>query len=115
MSARRSRSSGSSCCWSCRSYSSIVWFLSRVRGTHILRPVGGKGQHVKLLYKPFGIVLGLLAGFLSKKIFDQVGGLIDDYEPPKPTDKEVTWPKMIAAAAVEGIAFSVTRAAVDRA
>jgi hypothetical protein len=70
---------------------------------------------MKLLYKPFGIVLGILAGFLSKKVFDQIWGLIDDSEPPKPTDRETTWPKMIAAAAVEGVAFSVTRAAVNRA
>ena len=28
----------------------------------------------KLLYKPFGIVLGIIAGFISKKIFDQVWG-----------------------------------------
>ena len=70
---------------------------------------------MKLIYKPFGIILGLIAGFLSKKIFDQVWGLLDDYEPPKPTTKHTTWPKVIAAAAVEGIAFKVTRAAVDRA
>jgi uncharacterized protein DUF4235 len=70
---------------------------------------------MKLIYKPFGIALGILAGFISKKIFDQVWGLIDDYEPPKPTQKEASWTKVIAAAAVEGVAFSVTRAAVDRA
>ena len=70
---------------------------------------------MKLIYKPFGIVLGLIAGFLSKKIFDQVWGLIDDREPPKATTKHATWPKVIAAAAVEGVAFKVTRAAVDRA
>jgi len=69
----------------------------------------------KLFYKPVGIVLGILAGFISKKIFDQLWGYIDDYEPPKPTHKHATWPKVLAAAAVEGIAFKVTRAAVDRA
>jgi len=52
----------------------------------------------KLLYKPVGIVLGILAGFISKKIFDQVWGYIDDYEPPKPTHKHATWPKVLAAA-----------------
>jgi hypothetical protein len=69
---------------------------------------------VTLIYKPFAIVLGLIAGFLSKKIFDQVWGLIDDQEPPKPNTEETTWPKVIAAAAVEGITFRVTRAAVER-
>jgi hypothetical protein len=70
---------------------------------------------MKLIYKPFGILLGLFAGFLSKKIFDQVWGMIDDVEPPKATTKYATWPKVLIAAAVEGIAFKTTRAAVNRA
>jgi Protein of unknown function (DUF4235) len=70
---------------------------------------------VKLIYKPFGIVLGILAGFLGKKVFEQLWGVIDKTEPPKPTTKYATWPKVLGAAAVEGIAFRTTRAAVDRA
>jgi hypothetical protein len=70
---------------------------------------------MKLLYKPFGIALGLAAGFASKKLFDVVWGIFDDAEPPKPTTKDADWPKVLAAAAVQGITFKVTRAAVDRA
>ena len=70
---------------------------------------------MKLIYKPFGIIAGLLAGFLSKKLFEWVWSKIDDEEPPKPTTEETVWPKVLAAAAVEGITFKVTRAAVDRA
>ena len=69
---------------------------------------------MKVIYKPFGILLGLLAGFASKKIFEQIWGLIDKEEPPKPTTEEATWPKVLGAAAVQGITFRVTRAAVDR-
>jgi hypothetical protein len=68
-----------------------------------------------LIYKPFAIALGLLAGFISRKIFDQVWGLIDDEEPPKPNTQRASWPKVLAAAAVEGVTFRVTRAAVERA
>jgi hypothetical protein len=68
-----------------------------------------------LIYKPFAILLGLVAGFLSRKIFDQVWGLIDEEEPPKPNTRRATWPKVLAAAAVEGVTFKVTRAAVERA
>jgi hypothetical protein len=68
-----------------------------------------------LIYKPLAILLGLVAGFLSRKIFDQVWGLIDDEEPPKPNTQLTTWPKVLAAAAVEGVTFKVTRAAVERA
>jgi hypothetical protein len=70
---------------------------------------------MKLIYKPFGIVLGILAGILGKKLFEQAWGMIDDREPPKATTKYATWPKVLGAAAVEGIAFKTTRAAVDRA
>ena len=70
---------------------------------------------MKLIYKPFGIIAGILAGFLSKKLFEWVWSKIDDEEPPKPTTEETVWPKVLAAAAVEGITFKVTRAAVDRA
>ena len=70
---------------------------------------------MKLLYKPLGIVLGLLAGAISRKLFDRIWSLIDRQEPPKATTRETTWSKVLAAAAVEGVTFKVTRAAVDRA
>ena len=70
---------------------------------------------MSLLYKPFGIVLGIIAGLLSRKLFEMVWGVFDEAEPPKPTTLESTWPKVLGAAAVQGITFKVTRAAVDRA
>lgn len=70
---------------------------------------------MKLIYKPFGIVFGVIAGILSKKLFDVVWGLIDTDEPPKPTTQDAGWSKVLAAAAVQGVTFKVTRAAVDRA
>lgn len=68
----------------------------------------------KLIYKPFGIVLGIVAGVLSKKLFNTVWGIFDDEEPPKPTTKETNWPKVIAAAAVQGLVFKTVRAVVAR-
>lgn len=84
------------------------------------RRIGRRGGRarvgtVKLVYKPLGIIFGLLAGLVSKKIFEQIWGLIDKEEPPKPTTEEASWPRVLAAAAVQGITFKVTRAAVDRA
>jgi pectin methylesterase-like acyl-CoA thioesterase len=70
---------------------------------------------MKIVYKPFGLILGLLAGFMSQKLFNVVWGLFDREEPPKPTTQEAEWTKVIAAAAVQGVTFRVTRAAVDRA
>ena len=36
---------------------------------------------MKLIYKPFAIVVGLLAGILSKKAFEKVWGAIADEDP----------------------------------
>ena len=66
------------------------------------------------IYKPFGIVFGILAGLLSKKLFDQLWGVVDKEEPPKPTTLEASWPRILSAAAVQGVVFKVTRALVDR-
>jgi uncharacterized protein DUF4235 len=78
------------------------------------RAIHCEGPTMKILYKPFGIVLGLLAGLISQKLFNAVWGIFDKEEPPKPTTEEANWPKVIAAAAVQGLTFRVTRATVDR-
>lgn len=70
---------------------------------------------MKLLYRPVGIILGLAAGFLSKSVFNFVWSKIDDEEAPKATIEEVSWGKVLTAAAVQGIVFQTVRAAVNRA
>ncbi|MEA2310660.1 MAG: hypothetical protein QOE28_628 [Solirubrobacteraceae bacterium] len=67
-----------------------------------------------LIYKPFGMILGVVAGMLGKKLFDFTWTKLDDEEPPEPTTQETTWPRLIAAAAVQGVIFRVTRSVVDR-
>lgn len=69
---------------------------------------------MKFIYKPFGIVVGLLSGFVAKKIFGAIWGIIDQEEPPKATTLETTWPRVVGAAAVQGATFGVTRAVVNR-
>jgi Protein of unknown function (DUF4235) len=70
---------------------------------------------MKLLYKPFGLVMGILAAMLGKKIFDFAWSKIDDEEPPEPTTEQSPLPKVLMAAALQGAIFRLTRAAVDRA
>ena len=67
-----------------------------------------------VIYKPFGIMLGLLAGLVGKRIFNFVWTKIDDEDPPKATTEEADWPKILLAAAVQGVIFKVTRVIVDR-
>jgi hypothetical protein len=68
---------------------------------------------MKLLFIPVSIAGGLIGGQIGKKVFEQIWGVIDDEEPPKPTHREATWPKILAAAAVEGAVFKLTKAAID--
>ena len=68
----------------------------------------------KLIYKPFGLILGVVAGLIGKKAFDFAWGKIDDEEPPKGTTQEASWPKIVAAAALQGVIFRTTRVVVDR-
>ena len=68
----------------------------------------------KLLFTPLSIGGGLLAGFLGKKVFNQVWGLIDEEEPPEPEHREPPWWKLIVAMALRGAVFQVTRAVIDR-
>ena len=44
-----------------------------------------------LIYKPFGILLGILAGILGRRLFTLVWEKIDDEEPPEPTTEEASW------------------------
>jgi hypothetical protein len=68
---------------------------------------------VKLLFIPFSIIGGLIAGFLGKKIFEQLWGVIDTEEPPDSQHRDVSWGKLLVATALEGAIFRATRAAAD--
>jgi hypothetical protein len=68
---------------------------------------------MKILFVPFSIVAGLIAGLIGKKAFEGVWGLIDDEEPPEPEHREISWPKLIMALMVEGAIFRVVKGLVD--
>jgi pectin methylesterase-like acyl-CoA thioesterase len=70
---------------------------------------------MKLLYKPVAILCGTLAGLVSKRLAARIWALVDDRDPPSPTTDRASWSRVLGAAAIQGVTFSVTRAAVDRA
>jgi hypothetical protein len=70
---------------------------------------------MKLIYKPFGLLAGIVAGLLARRVFTVVWGAIDDHEPPEATTERASWTRVLAAAAIQGATFSATRALVDRA
>jgi hypothetical protein len=69
---------------------------------------------VSLIYKPFGLLIGILAGLVGRRVFDTVWSKLDDEEPPKGTTEAAPWAKVLGAAALQGVIFKVTRVAVDR-
>jgi hypothetical protein len=68
---------------------------------------------VKLLFLPFSIVGGLIAGFVSKKVFEQIWGLVDKEEPPEAKHREISVGKLAAALALEGAIFRMVRGLAD--
>lgn len=70
---------------------------------------------MKLIFAPIGIVAGLLAGLVAKKGFERAWAAFDDAEPPAPDQRQATYPKLIAALAVEGAIFGLTKGVVDHA
>ncbi len=67
----------------------------------------------KLLFIPVSLVGGLAAGALSRKLFDQIWGLIDEDEPPESKHRDVPWAKLIVAAALQGAIFRGIKAVAD--
>jgi Protein of unknown function (DUF4235) len=68
----------------------------------------------KLLYKPFGFIAGIAAGLIGRKAFDVAWSKLDKEEPPKGTTEDAPWPKIVGAAALQGVIFQTTRVVVDR-
>jgi hypothetical protein len=56
---------------------------------------------------------GLIAGFLSKKLFDGVWGLVDEEESPEPEHREISLGKLALALMLEGAIFRAVRGLVD--
>jgi Protein of unknown function (DUF4235) len=69
---------------------------------------------MKLFFIPFSLIGGLIAGFVAKKLFDGVWGLVDDEEAPEGAHRDVPWSKLIIAAAIQGAIFRAVKEATDR-
>jgi Protein of unknown function (DUF4235) len=69
---------------------------------------------VRAIYKPIGLILGILSGLVAKRIFDFVWTKIDEEDPPKGTTRYAPWVKVLGAAALQGMIFKSTRVVVDR-
>jgi hypothetical protein len=68
---------------------------------------------MKLAFTPLSIALGLVAGLIGKKIFEQAWGLIDDEEPPDAKHREINFTKLIFALLFEGAIFRLVKGLTD--
>lgn len=70
---------------------------------------------MKILYKPFGIIAGVIGAKIAQSIFKTVWSRIDAEDPPRPTTADASLSKVVGAAALEAATTAAIGAAVDRA
>lgn len=71
---------------------------------------------MRTVYKPLGLLLGLLAGVLANAAFRKLWALASRKdEVPEATQKHAGWGEVAAAAALQGAVMRGTRAVVARA
>ena len=68
---------------------------------------------MKVLFIPFSVLAGLVAGMLGKKVFEGLWGAIDEQEPPEPEHRELSMAKLIPALALEGAIFRLVKGLTD--
>jgi hypothetical protein len=67
----------------------------------------------KILFVPFSVLGGILAGLIGKKTFEGVWGIFDDERAPDPKHREIPWSKLIVALLLEGAIFRAVRGVFD--
>jgi hypothetical protein len=65
------------------------------------------------VFKPFGIVIGLLAGVVASKVFERLWSVIDDEQAPEPKYREIPIVKLIAALLLQGAISRLVRGMTD--
>ncbi len=70
---------------------------------------------MKLLYKPFGLIAGVIAARIGRRAFKALWAKIDRAEPPDPTTEHASLPKVVGAAVLEAATMAGVAAAADRA
>jgi uncharacterized membrane protein YesL len=71
---------------------------------------------LKLMYKPMGMVFGVLGGLVGGALFKRVWKWVSgDDDAPSATHHDHGWREVLFAAALQGAIFGLVKAAVDRA
>jgi hypothetical protein len=67
----------------------------------------------KVLFIPFSVIGGLIAGAVSKKTFEALWGVIYDDEAPEPKHRDISLKKLIPALVLQGAIFRAIRGLFD--
>jgi hypothetical protein len=68
---------------------------------------------MNLLFRPVGIIAGLIAGFLAKKLFDASWKMIDGDQPPAADERDISIGRLVLVLIVEGAIFALVKGLVD--
>jgi hypothetical protein len=68
---------------------------------------------MKFLYKPFGIIAGVIAAKVGQNVFKSLWARVDDSPPPKPELERAPLAKVVAASALEAATLAGVGAAAD--
>jgi hypothetical protein len=69
---------------------------------------------IKLLYKPFAIMAGLISARLGRSVFRSIWAKIDDKPPPRPGSGEGGTLKVIGGQALQAAVMAGVAAGVNR-
>lgn len=70
---------------------------------------------MKILYKPFGIIAGIIGAKIADNLFKTIWTRFDEEDPPRALTAGASLPKVVGAAALEAATVAAVGAAVDRA
>lgn len=70
---------------------------------------------MKVLYKPFGLLVSVLGGLVAGAVFTRVWrAVFGEDNSPSATDRDRGWGEVIGAAALHGAVFGTVKAVIDR-
>jgi Protein of unknown function (DUF4235) len=70
---------------------------------------------MKVLYKPFAVIAGIVGAKIGQALFRAAWSRLDPDDPPEPTRREASTGKVVAAAALEAAALQGAKAVTTRA
>jgi hypothetical protein len=69
---------------------------------------------LKLMFLPFRLIGGALAGVVAAKLFERIWSLVDGEGTPDPGERETSVIKLVSALLIEGAIFRAARGLADR-